>query len=373
MLTAKTLKSAKPSTKPYFIRSHDIKGFAAKVNASGTIRYVVEIKHQGKSLRKTIGTYPVLPLSDAKSLALQTLQQLQTGYVEPKTLRKLFDEYIKNVSLKPNTSKNYMEVIGFYLKDWLKLKVDEISKSMVERRFNTIRDKGVFGGKPTYSQATKTMRILSALMNYAIADDLIQQNPVEVLKLKRVDRSIKKREHYLPADKAKELLAITASERHPVTLAVNLMLRTGLRRNEALRLKWSDLEDIEGTECIIVRDTKNHQPHFIPITKDIKKILEQAENPSDFIFPSPSKPNCPISDVRPTLRRLSKLIGIEFKCHDLRRTFATRAAEVGIDYLMVKRLLNHRSSDITAQYIQWNSRKNLLVMKEALEQVRYTG
>jgi hypothetical protein len=35
---------------------------------------------------------------------------------------------------------------------------------MVEKRFYQIRDKGINGGKPTYSQATKTMRILSALM-----------------------------------------------------------------------------------------------------------------------------------------------------------------------------------------------------------------
>ena len=74
---------------------------------------------------------------------------------------------------------------------------------------------------------------------------------------------------------------------------------------------------------------------------------------------------------RPTLKRLSKLIQYDFRCHDLRRTFATRASEVGIDYLMVKRLLNHKSNDITAQYIQWNSRENLIVMKKALESVKY--
>jgi len=32
---------------------------------------------------------------------------------------------------------------------------------------------GIGGEVPTYSQATKTMRILSALMNYAMADELI--------------------------------------------------------------------------------------------------------------------------------------------------------------------------------------------------------
>ena len=76
-------------------------------------------------------------------------------------------------------------------------------------------------------------------------------------------------------------------------------------------------------------------------------------------------------DERPTLRRLTKLIDLEFRCHDLRRTFATRAAEVGIDYLMIKRMLNHKTNDITGQYIQWNSKQNLLVMLEALGSVAY--
>ncbi len=57
--------------------------------------------------------------------------------------------------------------------------------------------------------------------------------------------------------------------------------------------------------------------------------------------------------------------------HDLRCTFATRATEVGIDYLMVKRMLNHKTNDITAQYVQWNSRQKLMMMRDALSQVVY--
>ena len=78
-----------------------------------------------------------------------------------------------------------------------------------------------------------------------------------------------------------------------------------------------------------------------------------------------------MSDERPTIRRLSGLIQYDFRCHDLRRTFATRASEVGIDYLMIKRMLNHKTNDITGQYIQWNSKENLEKLKEALEMVQY--
>jgi len=43
---------------------------------------------------------------------------------------------------------------------------------------------------------------------------------------------------------------------------------------------------------------------------------------------------------------------VKFTCHDLRRTFATLADSYGIDYNLIKRALNHKTQDITDQYIQ---------------------
>ena len=291
--------------------------------------------------------------------------------VELITLGTLFEKYIKGDRLKPNTLRNYREVIFFYLSDWIPKPVSSISKQMVEQRFYKIRDKGIDGGKPTYSQATKTMRILSALMNYAMADEIVESNSVQVLKLKRIDRSIRKRENYLPAAKVRELLQVSAKDAHPVTLAVHLMLFAGLRKNEALGLTWRDIEHIEGIPSIIVRETKNKRPHYVPVTQEIQKILEKAENNTPYIFPSTQKRGARMSDERPTIKRLSGLIQYDFRCHDLRRTFATRASEVGIEYLMIKRLLNHKTNDITAQYIQFDSKQNLEKMKEALERIAY--
>jgi len=196
-----TVKTAQPSSSAYFIRDSDLKGFALRVFPSGTIKYIAEVWHNGKSYRKTLGSHPVLTPQDAKKLAVSFIRDVQYGLQGKKhksevTLEALFKDYIKGDRLKPSTLKNYREVIFFYLKDWLDKPVAFITNNMVEKRFYQIRDKGMNGGKPTYSQATKVMRILSAMMNYARADELIESNPVDVLKLKRIDRSTMKREHY---------------------------------------------------------------------------------------------------------------------------------------------------------------------------------
>jgi len=374
-LTNRSLLNLKPNEVPYFVRDSTLRGFAVKVNPSGQIKYVAEVWHQGKSTRKTLGEFPVVSVQAARQEALSLIAQMKSGVFSIKSnhlsLQSLFQSYISVGRLKPRTIQDYKEAVSFYLSDWLKKPVSSISKQMVEKRFCLIRDKGFNGGKPTYSQATKVMRILSALMNYALADEIIESNPVEVLKLKRIDRSIKKRTNYLPAIKVRELLGKSAQDSHPVTLGVHLMIYTGLRKNEALRLKWDDIQQVEDVRCIIVKETKNSRPHYVPITQEIHNILERAENKTAYIFPSKQIEGSCVTDERPTIKRLSRLIEYEFRCHDLRRTFATRASEVGIDYLTIKRLLNHKSNDITAQYIQWHSRENLTAMKSALEKIRY--
>jgi integrase len=316
-----------------------------------------------------------MSLADAEQEAIQFLTQVQSGIpeetIKETKLKGLFEDYLRGERLKESTKKGYRYIVNHYLKDWLNKPVASITKQSVEERFYRIRDKGMYGSLPSYSQATKVMRVLSALMNYAMADELIESNPVNVLKYKRVDRSIRKRDRYLTAEQAKDLLTKTAKETHPITLAVHLILYTGLRKNEALRLKWSDIEHVNGVECLLIRDTKNKRPHYVPITPAIQRVINRASNDTSYLFPSPARNDFPASYARDTVRRLSKMIGADFTCHDLRRTFATRASEIGIDYATIKRLLNHKTNDITAQYIQWHSKANLLMMKKALESITY--
>jgi integrase len=267
----------KPKTSPYFIRDNRFKGFAVKVNTSGSIKFIAEVWHNGRSIRKTLGEYPIISIPEARQSAISFTNKAKEGTPNEKkkqlTFIELFEQYMDCAKLKPNTIKNYRHVILFYLSDCLSKPVSSISKQMVEKRFYQIRDKCINGRNPTLWQAVASMRYLSALMNYAMADDLIQSNPVDILQQKRIDRTTRKREHYLSAQKVRELLDISASEVHPVTLAVHLMLYTDLRKTEALRLMWCDIQEVEGIMCIIIADTKNHRPHYIPVTPTIQEIL----------------------------------------------------------------------------------------------------
>src|SRR5216110_4068353 len=57
-----------------------------------------------------------------------------------------------------------------------------------------------------------------------------------------------------------------------------------------------------------------------------------------------------------TDRQLVAKSGVPFSPHDLRRTFASIVSRLGdhLSYFTTKRLLNHRTSDVTQGYIQFD-------------------
>ena len=55
IITTRKLNSVQPKSSPYFIRDDKVKGFAVKINTSGTIKFVAEIWHETSAIRKTLG------------------------------------------------------------------------------------------------------------------------------------------------------------------------------------------------------------------------------------------------------------------------------------------------------------------------------
>ena len=57
-------------------------------------------------------------------------------------------------------------------------------------------------------------------------------------------------------------------------------------------------------------------------------------------------------EPRYQIKAISDAIGVSFRAHDLRRTFATHASSAGIEFENIRRALNHSSgSSVTAGYI----------------------
>lgn len=142
--------------------------------------------------------------------------------------------------------------------------------------------------------------------------------------------------------------------------AVLLLLLTGRRKNEVLKLKWSDLSPDRTTMSVADHKASRRKGAAVyPVGRAAARLLtalpRQVGNPH--VFVSPTKVGAPLHDLDETWRRCCKLAKIEgARIHDLRRTHATQAAGVGIELGTTQRLLGHASSAVTsAVYIRQNA------------------
>ena len=384
-ITQKLVNSLKAQTKDSFVRDPTHPGFGVKISKAGTISFIAENKVSGgRTRRVTIGRHPVFTVAQARAVASEKLRLMRQG-IDPVeyeqnrldsvahekaltdalsvTLGEIFIAFMASRSHKASTKRDYQSTVRVVFNDWLDRPIRELTRRDIEQRFIITRDNR---GKP---QAAKAMRILSAICKYAMAEEiegerLLTEDPCDVLNQKRIDRSIPKRTSYLDEGKIVALLDYLYSVRHHYEAPklgvtdqgvdyILLLLLSGLRKSEAMRIPWKDVNF--GKEYFTVRDTKNGYDHSVPMSKGIEHVFERrkaAVQESPWVFPA-RRGVGHMTEPKSQLQRICQASGVNFTFHDLRRTFATHADINGVSYDLIRRSLNHKSGvSVTDQYIQ---------------------
>jgi len=225
------------------------------------------------------------------------------------------------------------------------------------------------------------MRTFRAVYNFtrAITENTIPENPVQRLSQTKQWNKIERRRTFIKPHLLAPWYNAVMDLNSPVVSGYLLLLAyTGLRKNEALKLKWADVDMQDKSFTII--DTKNGLPHTLPMSTAIHNIFSQLQKcrTNDYVFPGAAKDSY-LKDPRRYFEHIyqhtqlalnnmatkaeldTKAIedpdniipGIVFILHDLRRTFITIAESLDISYAALKKLLNHSDgSDVTGGYLQ---------------------
>ncbi|MCL4746627.1 MAG: tyrosine-type recombinase/integrase [Burkholderiaceae bacterium] len=370
------------------------RGLYVRTGHTGQKRYIVKGRLRGhrKVVTFTLGSADVIGGKQAVSLAKEILAKLSSG-IDPnderreairakeaadardrarsKTFGDCVEDYFAAKTLRPRTVKDMRSSIDRLLSDWLDKPAREIAGKDVLDRYLQIESstKARAGtvNKAGAAQAKKVFAYVSSIMNFVRSDDvggepLLQANPVEILKHKRVRKALKPRERYLTGEERRRVLDELSIVVHPEyggplkqsdASLVALLLFTGLRINEALGLRWEDV-DVQD-QLLTFKNTKNGSTHRLPITDSIGGVLavQRATSiSSPFVFPSPIDPARNMTAER-SFERLAKATGVNCSAHDLRRTVASVSAELGFDLDAIGRVLNHSSGNsVTARYVQ---------------------
>lgn len=362
--------SIKAKPKDYFIYDTEVKGFWIKVPANKTesATYIVNGKPKGtqKTIRRTIGKVNNLKAKDARVVAKEWLHQIYNG-IDPKEaiqeahaktakLNDVFEAYIthnrKLGKMGERSEQNYRNDMAGMLNPLMRKEVARISDKDISQWYlrNTQE-------RPTATD--RAYRELRAVLNKAVADKLIKDNPADSLTRTKQRVTIKPRQNYLKDSECGILIAEMPlfREQHPLLLKqTNLMifmLLTGLRKENAYNLKWGQ---VKLRDSITIDTTKNGESYHLPLVPLINDLLEQQREITPegcpYVFPNKYYTG-PITDTRKALRKLYEQAGLEQKSnHDLRRTFSSLADMAGVKFGDIKHLMIHKKKDITEKYIQ---------------------
>ena len=291
-------------------------GVTALRNPSGSIAYRFQKRIKNKNnFRCTLGYFPQMTIRQAEEEAMRIsalCQQgvhprkydkkqeakkelfLKEGLRKQRTLETVIKEYINNKKLSQLNSNNYIRERDNCLKaicsDWFNEPIINISFPEVEERFNKVAYR-----KGTPGRAKSWARYMKAIFEWAKQRSYIDNNPFTRLKAEvKTFQSGKRENNYLLPEEAKYIYnKVKQSNKINVGhYAIALLLTTGLRKSEALTLKWQNvfLSDVDIPYFIFDLGTRKqkHIRYAVPIVPKMKFIFErmQTVRRNEYVFPS---------------------------------------------------------------------------------------
>ena len=309
--------------------------------------------HGGPKRKHSLGTWPVISLADARSIALEIQAEAERGIDRVANA----EQAQREAELKSEAEKTVREVLAKY--EQLKLSSlrtgDERAREL-HKALRKVLDQPI----AILSRAT----LQDAIDAKAEAGRMVYANRIRAY-LRAFTKWAYGRE-YLPEDVGQRIDAATTESPRDRVLSieevraiysatfqlgplwgpvVRLLILTGQRRSEIAELKWSAV-DLEGARIVLAgSDTKNGKPHITHLAQATFDEIEALKRDGKFVFSTTGV--TPVSGVSKAKRRLDAILGNDvphWRLHDLRRAMATYLASAGVAEGVVDRIQNHSAS-----------------------------
>lgn len=214
------------------------------------------------------------------------------------------------------------------------------------------RKRGLIKVKGGEGTATRTIRLFSSILSYAVDAGMIERNPALGIKLAPSGQ----RHRYLSPQELKrlgEVLDQPASSETAGTAAtiIRLLVLTGARRGEIEGLKWSEVDFSFG---MLRKETSKTGAKIIPLGRAALQILDDQRQWTSsnqiWVFPATKGDGHfdGLSKEWGRIRRLAKIADV--RVHDLRHTFASIGAGGGVGLPLIGGILGHRQASTTQRY-----------------------
>ena len=341
----------------------------------------------GKRTRVTLGAWPAMSIADARKAAQHHRQQVLDG-VDPNaerqavvedmqreqenrlTVRQALDKYeaIKLVHLrKGGERRRSLDGKKGVLSDVADREIATLTRAELTARIRSLAMKSPAAGN-------RKLAHIKAFLNWCVSEDFLETNVVDKVK-KPGKETPRTRCHSL--DELREIWAAAGRLGYPFGPMIQLLIVIPMRREEIaslpvdeLDLDWN-VETGEGNWTIPGERVKNGRALNVPLSalavRIMRSVMVDPMRPKESRFMFTTTGTSSVSGFRKGKDRLDRYIAQareqaatrvngtatempHWTIHDLRSTFATRAADrLGIDIAVVDRMLNHVATATTSK------------------------
>jgi integrase len=210
------------------------------------------------------------------------------------------------------------------------------------------------------AQVNRARTEVVATLNWAIEREWIEANPAAAIRRRKIEAS---RERKLSDDELRTIWKTACGLREPSNSYVRTLILTGQRPDEIRRMTRAERDPKESLWTLPKGRNKGKRDHGLPLSTAVMEILDSLPNLGPYFFTvTGQKPYAGTKRLKEILNRESGVTGWVF--HDLRRTFRSGLAKLGVREEVAELLLNHARRGLVKVY---NQHEYLEEMREAVE------
>jgi integrase len=299
-----------------------------------------------------LGTYPAMPLAEARAAALAERKLLEVDRVDPAGKRREQDQ-VPHALTVAGFAPSFIQFQQRRVKNWADDKTTlerhilpawgpRPLRSLTRADVNELLDS--LAGKGLTTGVNRVQSLVSRLFAVALDRGLVDAHPAS-----RVMKRFKEvpRDRVLGDDELRALWTGLDDRPGDASDALRLRLLLGQRGEETTGMQWAELDLATATWSIPRPRTKTSQPHVLGIPPTALALLRQRREDvppeQPHVFPGLTLNNREYT-------ALSVIHGGAYQWKDLRRTVATRLAGLGFDETVIGRVLNHARYTVTGRH-----------------------
>jgi integrase len=383
-ISKRLVDSLRPTKKESTIWDSALTGFGVRVRPSGAMSYVLVYRagagRKAPVRKVTLGAVGKITPDTARDLAQKALAAIAHGRDpagerardrESMTVKELVESFLSDhaeLKLKPTTAERYRHLLRRCVVPELgATKCGALTRAAVADLHRKMKSRAV--------SANRMLGATSAAYNFAQRRGFVPEGYNPAARIEKYPE--RRRERFLNAaelgrigsalreaettgipwlvDETKpnaKHIPKQAKNRRTVfgqfdTAAVRLLLFTGCRLREILRLEWKHVDTERG--LLFLPDTKTGQ-RAVMLNAPALAALASLPRVGPYVIPAGDLKH-PRHDLRPLWRAVCRRAGLDgVRLHDLRHTYASVGAGGGMGLPIIGKLLGHTQSATTHRY-----------------------